>query len=310
MSSTRNFKSPGVFAENASTTIPPTPIAGVAYRDAVNGDDDTENGWRFGTTVQSQDWNQVMYLITSMLQMVDKQGILGWSKLVDYQPPAIVFGSNGLLYVALQASGPGTSVADPVSSPSSWERFAVKGRIVLSTTGPSVWTVPASMRLGLIKPSVKVIGAGAGGGRNNGTTAAPSGGGGGGIAESIVDLMGVTSVNVYVGAGGAGASSNGQNGSAGGASAFGLISATGGEGGMASGNQAGFGGMGSGGQVNYSVGSGSVPYSVSVAGFGGGGESPAGVAGSSDPMGPGQGGAGRINSPAPSGANGAVIIEW
>ena len=99
MSSTRDFKSPGIFAEDATTVIPPTPIAGVAYRDAVTGTDDTPNGWRYGTRVASQDFNQVMYLLTSMLGMIDTQGILGWSDQVDYAVPAIVFGSNGLPYI-------------------------------------------------------------------------------------------------------------------------------------------------------------------------------------------------------------------
>lgn len=167
MSSTRDFKSPGIFAENAATVIPPTPIAGVSYRDTVSGATDTPNGWRYGTRVESQDWNQVMFLLTSMLNTLDKQGILGWSSAVNYQVPAITFGSNGLLYIATQNSGPGSSVQDPITSPLFWEQMLSKGLVVFSTPGAFTWTVPKLMQLGYIRPKVTVLGAG--GGNQGGT---------------------------------------------------------------------------------------------------------------------------------------------
>lgn len=125
MSSTRSFKAPGTFAADASTVIPPTPIAGVSYRDAVSGTDDVENGWRYGTRVESQDFNQIMFLATSMLGMLDTQGVLGWSSDVDYTGPAIVFGSDGQLYIKIgAASGPNNGGAkDPISSPTFWQSF-------------------------------------------------------------------------------------------------------------------------------------------------------------------------------------------
>lgn len=131
MSSTRDFKSPGIFAEDATTTIPPTPIAGVAYRDAINGADDTPNGWRYGTRVESQDWNQVMYLMTSLLSVMDKKGILGWSNLVDYTESALCFGSDGKLYVWLSASGPaGVGAKDPTNPANSAYWADLLGSIV------------------------------------------------------------------------------------------------------------------------------------------------------------------------------------
>lgn len=125
MSSTRDFKSPGVFAQDASITIPTTPIAGVAYRDAVSGTDDVGSGWRYGTRVESQDWNQIMFLVTSMLSVVDKKGLLGWSNLVDYDEPALAFGSDGKIYSWVSASGPNNGGAkDPASGlPAYWVEF-------------------------------------------------------------------------------------------------------------------------------------------------------------------------------------------
>lgn len=143
MSSTRDFKSPGIFAENATTTIPPTPIQGVAYRDAISGADDTPNGWRFGTKVDSQDWNQVMYLITSIISSIDKKGVLGWSSAVNYDEPAICFGSDGQLYTWIQASGPANGGAqDPISSPAFWKTFTASANSPGDIKASAVNAVP------------------------------------------------------------------------------------------------------------------------------------------------------------------------
>lgn len=146
MSSTRDFKSPGIFAEDATTVIPPTPIAGVSYRDAVSGTDDVPNGWRYGTRVESQDWNQIMFLMTSMMGVIDKKGVLGWSDQVNYDEAAITFGSDGQLYLWSAPSGPGNGGAqDPTSTSGFWTSFAssfsspAEIRMVATSTIPSGW---------------------------------------------------------------------------------------------------------------------------------------------------------------------------
>lgn len=320
MASTRDFKSPGIFAEDASTSIPPSPIQGVAYRDAVSGADSAPDGWRYGTKVDSQDWNQIMFLLTSIISSVDKQGLLGWSSDVDYSPPAIAFGSNGLPYIALQASGPTTSAQDPISSPMFWEQFASHGQIVLTTN--QSWTVPAAMRLGLVKPIVTVIAGGGGGGHTESANLGGGGGGGGGAAKGVVDLTGITTVAVTVGSGGAGAPSGTSGfGSTGGNSSFGASIACIGGGG---------GGNPSAGQAGTSSGAAAI-VPISAAGCGtsvtpsggitgsGGGYGGEGAAISSRPLGVigrgfGGGGAGGGGTSGTrgggAGAAGVVIIEW
>lgn len=147
MASTRDFKSPGVFAEDATTVIPPTPIQGVAYRDAVTGTSDVPNGWRYGATVKSQDWNQIMFQATSIISEIDKRGVLGWSDQVLYDEPAITFSSDGTLYLWVQASGPGAGGAkDPISSPTYWTSLsslyggqAGDIKYVAANSAPSGW---------------------------------------------------------------------------------------------------------------------------------------------------------------------------
>jgi hypothetical protein len=58
-----------------------------------------------------------------------------WSNAVDYTVPAMVFGSNGKLYLALLASGPGGAGAkDPTSQPTYWLDYAAS----IAPTGPTV----------------------------------------------------------------------------------------------------------------------------------------------------------------------------
>lgn len=116
MASTRSVVAPGIFAEDALTTIPSTPIAGVPYRDPVNGVSDIAQGWPYAQRVDSSHYNQVMFQLSSVVALADKMGVLGWTNLIDYDAPAVVLGSNGRLYRALQASGPASTVRDPVTA--------------------------------------------------------------------------------------------------------------------------------------------------------------------------------------------------
>lgn len=123
MSSTRSFKSPGIFAADANTTIPPVPIQGVSYRNASTGADETPDGWPYQQVVDSAEFNQIMFQYGSIIDFIDKHGILGWSDDINYSVPAIVFGSDGNLYIALLSSGPSTAPQDPISSPLYWRMF-------------------------------------------------------------------------------------------------------------------------------------------------------------------------------------------
>lgn len=116
MSSTRSVISPPPFAANALTVIPPTPVAGVSYRDPIAGPASSADGWPYAERVNSAEWNQIMYQVSSLLAIMDKKGVLGWSSDVDYSEASIAFGSDGLLYNWLQPSGPSLGGAkDPAA---------------------------------------------------------------------------------------------------------------------------------------------------------------------------------------------------
>ncbi|QJQ19532.1 phage tail protein [Pseudomonas sp. SK] len=181
------------------------------------------------------------------------------------------------------------------------------------TAGVSTWTVPAGVR----KVWVTVTGAGGGGGCSDpATNLGSAGGGGGGISQRLVDLTGVTSVSVTVGAGGAGATAISTAGGSGGTSSFGAyLSATGGVGGGGNstvGNAPGNSGRGNGGDYNSALGVGAPNYGMN--GGSGGGPGPratqSAVAGNMA-LDSGGGGSGAYpGQPGGSGAAGCVIIQW
>lgn len=190
-----------------------------------------------------------------------------------------------------------------------------RGLQVITTLGVSTYTVPAVLRSGRVRAKVTVIGGGGSGAVRRVTTDfGGGGGGGGGIAEGVVDLAGVTSVQVTVGAGGVGVNTV-RSGNPGGSSSFGsYMSATGGDAGGASG---GFTGTGVGGQINQGLGAGSYGWLLNstgqAGGIGGGGSSPGATGGSPAPSawGHGSGGVGSgTTSFTTDGAQGVVKIKW
>jgi hypothetical protein len=202
-----------------------------------------------------------------------------------------------------------------------------KQRQVFTNTGTTTFAVPS----GITKVKVTTVGAGAGGGScaTGGSGAGDGGGGGGagGIAIENVDVTGTTSIQVFVGTAGVGATSaNGTNGTW---STFGTNgfynSASGGSGGASEGDGGG-GGVGSGGDMNFtgggggggidqSAGSGSAGIGGSNM-FGGGAQSYTTSNGAASGGAFGGGGAGgncaNINQTIAggNGGNGGVIIDW
>lgn len=265
-----------------------------------------------------------------------QHGISTWDALTEYQAAkSYVQGSNGRLYIAVVTHTNQNPVADV--NELYWADIFKQGVSVYATAGTFSWPVPHVVRLGLRRIKVTVVGGGGGGGGVQcTTTAAAGGGGGGGGVQALLSYAGATSVSLTVGAGGAGGqSANGWTGQPGVTSSFGgIMTASGGSGGIGLGNltqtqvlSGGEGGYSSLGDTNArgnggtdgtigTVGNGAVVYGGNGGGgafFGGGrdgGSTIAGQNGSSY----GEGGSGAaVNNQAFAGGNGAagvVKIEW
>ncbi|EEZ5609777.1 hypothetical protein DBW36_004592 [Escherichia coli] len=243
--------------------------------------------------------------------------LLGSGFAVEYLSRKNPFGdikSDGTVKTALENLGLGEG------------SFGFRNLVAFTTAGVTSWTVPEELRKGR-KCYVKVIGGGASGGIGSTTASAITcggGGGGGGVAEGLVDLTGINSVSITVGAGGAPVSGISVNGKNGGSSSFGTyMSASGGY----SGSQpsGGLGAVGVGGTINTSLGPGSpgsIASAASGAGNGGSGGGPGGAGSFRDTangkavsaVGPGGGGAGLCPNSSTgqsgAGADGAVYIYW
>ena len=194
----------------------------------------------------------------------------------------------------------------------------VHGKQVFTSSG--TFTIPT----GVTKLHVILIGGGAGGGQGGG-------GGSGAYCEAYnLDVTGVASIAVTIGAAGNGVSSG--NGTSGGDSTFGTyLTAHGGVYGTSSG---GIGGLASGGDLNIQGGSGKDLFQFSTGGLGtshqftgDGGSNPLGKGGPGKPnsygfyvngvvgTGPGAGGSGAFNDSSTPvsggpGTAGQCIVIW
>lgn len=214
-----------------------------------------------------------------------------------------------------------TKVSEALAALGEFAADGFQNIAVFDAAGTTSWVVPEVLKAGRRKALVTVIGAGGGGG--NHTETGGGGGSGGGVAHKLVDLTGVDSVDVTVGAGGVGApaSTSNTNGGQGGSSSFGAYcSATGGYG--ANNWCPGDCGEGVGGDINTSLGPGSpgaYARNITMKGSPGSGGGPGarsqgsgndGVRGADATL-PGGGGAGgTTRGGGGNGAPGEVIVRW
>lgn len=111
----RNVTIKGVFAETATTTIPPSPVAGISYRDANLTEADINKGFPFKTIVDSSQFNEALYEYSSITKLQETYGFVPWSSLTDYEIGSVCLGTDGILYQAKQATGPSSTAYNPVN---------------------------------------------------------------------------------------------------------------------------------------------------------------------------------------------------
>jgi hypothetical protein len=120
----RTITLPGIVGDGVNTVIPDNPSKGSSYRNTNLSTATLKAGWTYKTVVDSANENQVKYLITYLLQLVEQFGILQWCASTVYPGAgSFVIGKDGLLYIALQASI-NIDPVDGASRASYWQLYS------------------------------------------------------------------------------------------------------------------------------------------------------------------------------------------
>lgn len=111
------------FANDAETTLPGVPIDGTSYRDPAFTA--LGSGWPYKTKVESQDFNQVMYIQTLLMRQLSNQGVLDYSDKEDYTANNALVKDDGGLYLCTANNGPASAVKQPSTEPLFWRRIDI-----------------------------------------------------------------------------------------------------------------------------------------------------------------------------------------
>lgn len=112
-----------MFASSARTNIPVTPVVGVPYRNASITSQVAGDGWPFSTVVDSADFNEVMYRVTSLLGFIERTGAILWSDKTNYSIGDLCRDDELTFWQAVQATGPGNGGAvSPTESTPQWKK--------------------------------------------------------------------------------------------------------------------------------------------------------------------------------------------
>ena len=118
-----------VFADDASTVIPSTPVSGTPYRNSSLSGDTVRRGWPYSQVVDSADFNQFLWQLSAFLNEVERNGGLEYSALTDYEAGNVCRydnqdGSAGL-YRCLSANGPSSQVVSPIGGEGFWSLISL-----------------------------------------------------------------------------------------------------------------------------------------------------------------------------------------
>ena len=107
---------PGIWAENAQTTIPTPPVAGVTYRDTTLNSTAIDKAWPFKTIVDSSDFNQHAFLQDTLIKEAEQYGIMRWNNTTSYKEGGFCLGQDGKIYQAIRDN----QGKEPTASSDDW----------------------------------------------------------------------------------------------------------------------------------------------------------------------------------------------
>ena len=140
MADIRNTYIPGIWAQNAQTTIPEPPVSGQSYRQATPSPDDWRFGQAYDRLADSARYNELWYIITTLLQLLEQNGVLPYSQNTNYNTGALCIGTDNVIYQALQPSGPANGGAQATNNTAYWKKPLVQ----VTYSGSTSITVPTN----------------------------------------------------------------------------------------------------------------------------------------------------------------------
>lgn len=132
----RNTTLPGIWAENAQTTIPTPPVAGVTYRDTTLNSTAIDKAWPFKTIVDSSDFNQHAFLQDTLIKESEQYGVMRWNNTTTYKEGGFCLGQDGKLYQALRDN----QEKEPTANADDWKVFTSGGGFPIGSIGYTLRT--------------------------------------------------------------------------------------------------------------------------------------------------------------------------
>lgn len=132
----RNTTLPGIWAENAQTTIPTPPVAGVTYRDTTLNSTAIDKAWPFKTIVDSSDFNQHAFLQDTLIKEAEQYGVMRWNNTTTYKEGGFCLGQDGKLYQAKRDN----QGKEPTASTDDWKVFTSGGGFPIGSIGYTLRT--------------------------------------------------------------------------------------------------------------------------------------------------------------------------
>lgn len=132
----RNTTLPGIWAENAQTTIPTPPVAGVTYRDTTLNSTAIDKAWPFKTIVDSSDFNQHAFLQDTLIKEAEQYGVMRWNNTTTYKEGGFCLGQDGKLYQALRDN----QGKEPTANADDWKVFTSGGGFPIGSIGYTLRT--------------------------------------------------------------------------------------------------------------------------------------------------------------------------
>ena len=146
----------GIWAEGASNA-PSSPVEGETYAKSNMSEEDINNGYGYKSTPDSAKFNEILRRITTLLTLLESNGVLPWCPDTTYEQGGLCIGYNGFTYRSLLGSNRNNN---PVTTGSPWwdmitllqasESLEGKARLatlseVLTGTGTNTIVTPVNL---------------------------------------------------------------------------------------------------------------------------------------------------------------------